>query len=153
MSSQLDMFGPTNVIRDAGHGARRGQRLLQTTDSEARWVRSLEKTGRYRILRKLTPRPIVQRTVSRLPRIGVLVDVETTGLDYSKDEVIEIGMVAFTYDDDGRIGDVVGLFSALRQPSSPIPPEITKLKASPTKWSQARRSLSMRLRPSSSRPI
>jgi DNA polymerase-3 subunit epsilon len=44
-----------------------------------------------------------------------------------KDEVIVIGMVAFTYDDDARIGDVAGVFSALRQPYAPIPPEITSL--------------------------
>ena len=127
MSSQLDMFGPANISREAAREARRGHRLLQTTDSEDVCVRRLEETGRYRILLKLTPRPIIQRAASPLPRIGDLVDVETTGLDHAKDEVIEIGMVAFTYDDDGRIGDVVGVFSALRQPYSPIPPEITKL--------------------------
>ncbi len=46
---------------------------------------------------------------------------------HRRDEVIEIGMVAFVHDADGRVGPVVGAPSQLRQPSIPIPPEITKL--------------------------
>ncbi len=90
-------------------------------------ARRLEEEGDYRILRKLVPRPIVARSESRYPHLAVLVDTETTGLQYARDEVIEIGAVAFTYEDNGRIGDVVGVYSGLRQPSSPIPPEITRL--------------------------
>ena len=127
MSQQLDMFGQGGGPREPERRARPVPRQLHSTDTEDDWVRKLEDTGRYRILRKLTPRPIVDRAASLLPRLGVLVDVETTGLDQAKDEVIEIGMVAFTYADDGRVGDVVGVFSALRQPYAPIPPEITKL--------------------------
>lgn len=127
LSSQLEMFSPANGRREARREASRGRRSLHTTDSEDLWVGKLEETGRYRILRKLTPRPVVERTASLLPRVGVLVDVETTGLDHAKDEVIEIGMVAFTYDDGGGVGDVIGVFNALRQPYSPIPPEIAKL--------------------------
>jgi DNA polymerase-3 subunit epsilon len=126
MSQQLDMFGLGTGLREPEHRAKPA-RQLNTVEREEDWVRNLEDTGRYRILRKLMPRSIVDRASSLLPRVGVLVDVETTGLDQAKDEVIEIGMVAFTYDDDGNIGDVVGVFSALRQPYAPIPPEITKL--------------------------
>jgi DNA polymerase III subunit epsilon len=127
MSSQLDMFSLHMPPRKADRETKRGPRVLHTTDSEEAWVKKLEDTGRYRILRKLLPRPVVERAASPFPRVGVLVDTETTGLDPTRDEIIEIGMVAFTYDDDGRLGDVVGVFSALRQPYSPIPPEITKL--------------------------
>jgi DNA polymerase III subunit epsilon len=127
MSSQLDMFRLDPPAQKADRETKRGPRTLHTTDTEETWVRKLEDTGRYRILRKLLPRPVVERAASPFPRVGVLVDTETTGLDATRDEIIEIGMVAFTYDDDGRLGDVVGVFSALRQPYSPIPPEITKL--------------------------
>jgi DNA polymerase III subunit epsilon len=127
MSSQLDMFRLDTPAQKAKRETKRGPRALHRTDCEDAWVKKLEDTGRYRILRKLLPRPVVERTASPFPRVGVLVDTETTGLDPSRDEIIEIGMVAFTYDDDGRLGDVVGVFSALRQPYSPIPPEITKL--------------------------
>jgi len=90
-------------------------------------ARRLEESGDYRVLRKLVPRPIVERSESRYPNLAILVDTETTGLYHARDEIIEIGAVAFTYDDGGNIGDVVGVYNALRQPSLPIPPEITRL--------------------------
>ena len=128
MSQQLDMFAPGGERRDPQLRSKSAQRHQpDVVETEGDWVRKLEDTGRYRILRKLMPRPVVNRASSLLPRLAVLVDAETTGLDQVKDEIIEIGMVAFTYDDEARIGDVVGVFSALRQPYAPIPPEITRL--------------------------
>lgn len=90
-------------------------------------AQALEQTGDYRILRRLQPRPVIDRALSPLPRLAVIVDTETTGLRHEADEVIEIGAVAFTYGDDGAIGDVVGVYGALQEPSRPIPPEITRL--------------------------
>jgi DNA polymerase III subunit epsilon len=76
----------------------------------------------------LQPRPIVVSGVRRQgEKIAVIVDTETTGLDHTRDEVIELGMVAFLYDEDGRIGEVIGTFNGLREPSVPIGPEITRL--------------------------
>jgi DNA polymerase III subunit epsilon len=57
----------------------------------------------------------------------VLLDVETTGLDPRKDEVIELGMVKFTYRADGRVVQVVDTFSAFNEPSEAIPQEIVNL--------------------------
>lgn len=69
----------------------------------------------------------IARPRSTYPNLAVLVDTETTGLQHTRDEIIEIGAVAFTYNNEGEVGDVVGVYSGLRQPSSPIPPEITRL--------------------------
>lgn len=89
---------------------------------------ALEASGHYRVLRRLSPRPVAaSRIASPGERLAVIVDTETTGLDHTRDEVIEIGMVAFSYGEDGHIGDVVGTFSALREPAVPITPEITRL--------------------------
>jgi DNA polymerase-3 subunit epsilon len=88
----------------------------------------LEATGDYRVLRRLQPRLIAAPRVPRQgEKIAVIVDTETTGLDHIRDEVIELGMVAFLYDEEGRIGDVIGTFNGLREPSVPISPEITHL--------------------------
>lgn len=87
----------------------------------------LEASGLYRVLRKLQPRTVVPRGLRLDEKVAVIVDVETTGLDHAKDEVIELGMVAFTYGEGGVIGDVIDTFSALREPSVPIGPVITKL--------------------------
>jgi DNA polymerase-3 subunit epsilon len=89
---------------------------------------ALERSGQYRILRRLVPRPIrTSRSCVTREKIAIIIDTETTGLDHTRDEVIELGMVAFTCREDGQVGDVVGVFNALREPSVPITPEIIRL--------------------------
>jgi len=51
----------------------------------------------------------------------VVVDVESTGLDYSQHELIEIGALKL----QGR--EIVGVFNSLIKPKSTITPEITRL--------------------------
>jgi DNA polymerase-3 subunit epsilon len=129
-SAQIDLFDDAPGYREAPRPAPRKRPAAAPAvagwdDEEA--AQRLELSGRFRILRKLVPRPIVPRVESAFPNLAILIDTETTGLSHSKDEIIEIGAVAFTYDDEGVIGDVVGVYSGLRQPSEPIPAEITRL--------------------------
>ncbi|MBP0616474.1 3'-5' exonuclease [Jiella mangrovi] len=90
----------------------------------------LEATGAYKVLRRLEPRPVLPGWTPAMKRpdesIGVILDTETTGLDHSTDEIIELGMVMFTYDANG-IRDVVDVFSQLREPRTPIRAEITRI--------------------------
>jgi DNA polymerase-3 subunit epsilon len=90
-------------------------------------VRRLEDSGQYRILRKLIPRQLSTIRRSEFERFGVILDTETTGLNWRTDEIIEIGLVAFSFDGFGKIGDVIGVYGGLHQPTTPIPPEITRL--------------------------
>lgn len=130
-SAQIDLFDDAAGYRVSPRPALR-KRQAAAPPAQAGWdeeeaAQRLEQSGRFRILRKLVARPVIQRAQSAFPHLAVLVDTETTGLNHAKDEVIEIGAVAFTYDDEGAIGDVVGVYGGLRQPSEPIPPEITRL--------------------------
>ena len=90
-------------------------------------ARQLEGCGDFRVLRRLVPRPTTPTPVDYSGRIGVIIDVETTGLDHTTDEVIELGMVAFRYSAADEITGVSGLFQSFHQPSIPIPAEVTKL--------------------------
>jgi len=130
-STQIDLFDDAPGYRLTPRPAPRKRKLdaapAAAGDSDEEVAQRLEQTGRFRVLRKLVPRPIVPRAQSAFPNLAVLVDTETTGLRHAQDEIIEIGAVGFTYDDDGVIGDVVGVYSGLRQPSGPIPAEITRL--------------------------
>lgn len=95
--------------------------------TEAEMVAHLTASSRYRILHKLEPRKTAADIRSGFPMKGVILDTETTGLNHRNEEIIEIGLVAFTFDEEGRIGDVTGVYGGLQQPSKSIPPEITKL--------------------------
>ncbi|WP_338699931.1 3'-5' exonuclease [Bradyrhizobium sp. 26S5] len=87
----------------------------------------LEQSPDYRVQRRLVPRSDFTPSEGQSTRTAVLLDVETTGLDPASDEIIELGMVKFTYLVDGRIGRVIDTFSCFNQPSIAIPPEITAL--------------------------
>jgi len=95
------------------------------TDDEM--VAHLAASGRYRILQKLEPRKTATDIRSGFPLKGIIVDTETTGLSHRKEEIIEIGLIAFTFNDQGEIGDVTGVYGGLQQPDKAIPSEITKL--------------------------
>ncbi|MBB4952230.1 DNA polymerase-3 subunit epsilon [Agrobacterium vitis] len=95
--------------------------------SEDDMVRHLSESGRYRILKKLVPRKIASVLRPQYPLKGIILDTETTGLNAAKDEIIEIGVIAFTFDATGGIGDITALYGGLRQPSLSIPAEITRL--------------------------
>lgn len=88
---------------------------------------SLEASGLYRVLRRLEPRRPVQAPEGARLRRGLFVDVETTGLDTARCEIIELAMVPFAYGLDGQITEVGEAFNQLREPSHPIPPEVTAI--------------------------
>jgi len=128
-STQIDLFDDEPGYRQTPRPAPRKRRsdTVPPSNDDDDLARRLEETGRFRVLRRLVPRPIIPREQSKFPNLALLVDTETTGLLHTRDEIIEVSAVAFTYDDEGAVGDVVGIYSGLRQPSDPIPAEITRL--------------------------
>lgn len=88
---------------------------------------TLEASGGYRVLRKLTPRGTLAPADGAPTRLGLFIDVETTGLDTARDEVIELAMVPFTYGLDGRVFEILPAYESFSEPPRPIPPEITRI--------------------------
>lgn len=86
----------------------------------------LEATGAYRVVRRLEARPPL---LSPPPggRLGLVIDVETTGSDVRGDEVIELAMVRFAYTPEGEVLGVVDTFQGYHEPQKTISAEITAL--------------------------
>jgi len=100
---------------------------LQDDPSLAAMADTLARSTDYRVLRRLIPRTEFAPANGQPTRSGILLDVETTGLDQVRDEVIELAMIKFDYLPDGSITRVTDIFTAFNEPSRPIPPEITEL--------------------------
>ena len=88
---------------------------------------ALARSGDYRVLRRLIPRTAITPSIGQATKTGLLIDVETTGLDHRKDEIIELGMVKFDYLPDGRIVGLRDVFASFNEPSGPVPEEIVAL--------------------------
>ncbi|NSZ43551.1 3'-5' exonuclease [Agrobacterium vitis] len=130
MTEQFDMFsGEVSrdrlVVRAKSRPVKPEQPVASMSEEEM--VRHLSETGRYRILTKLMPREVVPFPRPEFPLKGIILDTETTGLNWRKDQIIEIGLIAFTFDSNGNIGDVTEVYGGLQQPSMSIPADITTL--------------------------
>jgi DNA polymerase-3 subunit epsilon len=89
-------------------------------------IAALEASGDYKVLRRLSVGdPLAE--APRGTRRAVVVDVETTGLDCETNEIIELAIVPFFYTSAGEIVGAGVPFNGLRQPSIPIPAEVTRL--------------------------
>jgi len=120
----------SSTILPEGSGAiRKGEGVANDASNDlSQMAHTLEKSGNYRVLRRLVPRDVITPVPDHEQmKVGVLLDVETTGLDAKTDEVIELGMVKFAYCPDGRVAHVIDSFGSLNEPANSISAEITTL--------------------------
>lgn len=87
----------------------------------------LEASGRYRLLRRFEGCTLHAPSDPTTLKRGIFLDTETTGIDTRRDEIIELAMVPFDYDPEGRLCAIYAPFVALNQPGKPIPPEVTQI--------------------------
>lgn len=101
---------------------------MTPTDAEYHHLaQTLEQSPDYRVLRRLQYRDEFRPSNGAPTKTAILLDVETTGLDTASDEIVELGMVKFTYLPTGEVCSVVDTFSSLNEPTRPIPPEAIRL--------------------------
>lgn len=84
-------------------------------------------SGDYRVLRRMRAKPSFGVARNDQVHVAAIVDVETTSLDTSAAEIIELAMLKFTYTHSGDVLDARETFTRLREPWTPIPESITRL--------------------------
>lgn len=92
-------------------------------------ARQLDETGEFRVLRRFRPNSSYgELDGGEDSRSALFVDVETTGMQWLSDRIIEFAGVPFTFGvNSGRITRVGTPFVSLEDPSRQIPPEIVRL--------------------------
>lgn len=91
-------------------------------------IELLTKDNNYRVIGRLLSGKVYVEGEPESPKLGVYVDIETTGLDCDNDEIIEIGLVPFIFSSDGKLYRTLEPLNMLQEPTDGVvPEEITKL--------------------------
>jgi len=102
-----------------------GENNSETTVKKA--IEILRQSNDHKVITRYK-KPQFYNLNSDLPKkTGVFLDIESTGLSYDSDKLIELGMVKFEYSDDGRIFHILDEFNEYQDPDMEIPPFITEL--------------------------
>ena len=97
-------------------------------DSFEHCVEVLNQSDNYRVIKRLEPvGEYSEEATEEQKRIGLYLDVETTGLNARTDKIIELAMVAFEFLPDGRIFKILDQFDQFQDPDCPIPEGIVNL--------------------------
>ena len=93
--------------------------MADPADLEQLAVR-LVQSGDYRVLRRV---PEVTRYTDDEPaavkRFGLIVDIETTGLDPASDRIIELACLPFHFSSEGALYDVLPGYAGFEDPGHP----------------------------------
>jgi len=87
----------------------------------------LNQSPQYRVITKYNKPEFYNLSADIPKKIGVFLDIEATGLSFTEDKLIELGMVKFEYSLDGRIFRILEEFNGYQDPGSTISTFITGL--------------------------
>lgn len=90
-------------------------------------VELVETSSDYRVLKRLSPVEEYNAEDSSQKRIGIYLDVETTGMDAEEDTIIEIALVPFEFNKAGQIFRILPAYNAFQDPGVAIPELITRI--------------------------
>ncbi|MBT5230495.1 MAG: hypothetical protein HOM11_09500 [Methylococcales bacterium] len=96
--------------------------------TEVECVEQLRQTGDFRVLERFVPRSHYHTgDDGSVKKLAIYIDCECTGLSSEDDYVIEIGIVPFEFNSEGKIFRIFQPYNAFQEPPIPIPEEITEL--------------------------
>lgn len=91
------------------------------------WASALDTHPDYRVLRRLVPPLMFPAASGQTLRVLVL-DTETTGLNASRDKVIELALLAFDLDlATGQPAGLLEVYDGLEDPGTPLSAEVQQL--------------------------
>ena len=90
-------------------------------------VNTLNQSDQYRVITKYNKPEFYNLSADIPKKIGVFLDIESTGLLLGTDKLIELGMVKFEYSQDGRIFRILEEFNGYQDPQMDISAFITTL--------------------------
>jgi len=90
-------------------------------------IDQLTASGDYKVIRRLKLVDRYHDDTGAEKKIGIYLDTEATGLNPDTEKVIELAMVPFEYDAEGRIYRILPAYNALQDPGIPISAFITRI--------------------------
>jgi len=102
-------------------------KIISSDQNILNMVETLNQSNQYRVITKYTKPEFYNLSTDVPKKIGVFLDIESTGLSYTEDKLIELGMVKFEYSADGRIFRILEEFNGYQDPGRNISAFITGL--------------------------
>lgn len=90
-------------------------------------IKELENNPDFRVLKRVPQTLIPKNNTDTKEFVASIIDLETMGLNAHAHEIIEIGVLNFSFSNKDGILNIVCSYNELNDPGKPIPAEVTKV--------------------------